>query len=145
MEVSPPNAPDIWNKKMNQEQPSIVKILWFCFTGCPVVYFLIGYSILPQANKTIVLRPSDLSGTLFMFFAVLSLAAITFTHVYLPKFLEIPDEKKKNTIRFTQYALSEAIAIMGLVLSFIGGNFTELAVLCGVSLISFFKLYPEES
>jgi hypothetical protein len=130
---------------MNPQQTTFNKILWFCFTGCIVVYFLIGTSMLSQNNKPTVFRIGELSGFLFVFFALLSLVVITIIHTYLPKFLETNDDKKKINVRLTQYALSEAIAIMGFVSSLLNGSFTQLIVLSGLSLVSFLKLFPQET
>jgi hypothetical protein len=126
------------------QQKNLKKIIWFCFSICIIIYFLIGRAVLIQHNKTIAFNASELSNPLFIFFVMLSLVVILIAHAYLPKFQET-DEKKKNTINFTQYALSEAVAIFGLVLVLINGSFTQLVILCAFSLVSLFRMFPQES
>ena len=120
-----------------------IEILWFGFVGAIAVYLFIGYQNLAQKNQQIIFNPSELSDSLFVWAGILALALIFVAHSVLPKVLPNDTQEQLLALRLAQFAFSEAIGVIGIVIFFLYGSFAQLVVLCAMAFISMLKLYPQ--
>lgn len=128
---------------MEQQQVS-PKIIWFGFVGTIAVYIFIAYQSAIGNNQEVTFRTAELSNSLFLFVAVVSIALIAVAHKYIPKLIKKSKNPNLLAMKQLQYALSEAAALLGLILFFAKGSFSQLIILCSMSFLSLLALYPGE-
>lgn len=130
---------------MNNQVVSPIKNLWFAFIGAIAIYVFIGYQSLSQENKPIALDLSDLMESLFVISVIVALLLVAVAHSFLPKLLmRTNDAGQKLVLNLMQFALSEVAGIIGIILFFSKGSFTQLLALCAIAFISLIKLFPRE-
>lgn len=128
---------------MNNQLPPI-KIIWLGFVGTLITYVFVGYQSLSAKNQPIEFKYSDLSEKSFIIAFILGFLLVVIAQFVLPRFLKSDTNGKKVIISLYQFSLSEMVGVMGLVLFFAKGSFTQLIILCSIALVSLLKLFPKE-
>jgi hypothetical protein len=127
-----------------QDSKSIQLQLWGAFLAAILIYVLVGYQKLTGGGQPVAFVSGDLFQSVFLAVVIFSGLLIGAVHRYIPELMPAPDSKKLLVRRLIQYGLSEIPAIVGLILFFSKGSFSQLVVLCALSFLSIAILMPKD-
>ena len=121
------------------------KVLWFAFVGAIVIYNLIAFAI--HASGTVF--EIDFAVPRIFFYGMLFLAFGDLVVIYR---LSAPlresalpiTPQKQQALFVISLALAEAIAILGLVFFFLGGEINIMWLLSALSLIGMALAFPKK-
>lgn len=142
------------NQTNNQPpvKPPNEKLLWVAFFGAIFIYSVVAVIISQtgegfEAGKGFVGLDSEAFSILFyalLFFAIIQLVVLFKWNSKIEhKQVEILSENKKNLFTI-KYALADAMAIYGLVLFLMNGNFNYLILFSGLAIVGMFLSYPKK-
>lgn len=127
-----------------QENPMFVpRMLWAAFLAAIFIYIFIGYQDLMQKGQAISFDSNELSGNLFFGAVIVGLCLIIAANFLLPDILKANNVGQKFILNLLQTAFSEVAAILGIALFFSQHSFTQLIVLCAISLVALLRTYPK--
>lgn len=130
----------------NSTKPDTRKILWLAFTSAIIVYNIVAV-LIAQSQKDFkgFVVPND--GLMpLLFYALLLASLINFIASFRLKekiAIELLPGKKQS-LTVASYAVSEMIAIYGLILFLIAGDFNHLYLFSGMSLAAMLLVYPRQ-
>jgi hypothetical protein len=137
---------DIQNANDQVPKPDARKILWFVFISAIIVYNIIAM-LLAQAQEDFKgFVASDDGFASLLFYVLLSVSLINFIVLFKLK-EKIAKEslpRKKQSLTVASYAIGEMMAIFGLVLFLVAGNFAYLYSFSVLALVGMILVYPGE-
>ena len=142
------------NQTNNQApaKPPNEKLIWFAFLGAIFVYSIVAV-IISQSGEGFEEGKGfvGLDGEMFsvLFYTLISLSIIQLIVLFKwnskveHKQVEALPESKKNLFTI-KYALADAMAVYGLTLFLMNGNFNHLILFSGLAVVGMFLSYPKK-
>ena len=142
------------NQTSNQSpvKPPNKKLFWFMFLGAIFIYSVVAVIISQtgegfEEGKGFIGLESEMFSVLFyalLFLAIIQLAVLfKWNSEVERKPAEALPENKKNLFMI-KYVLADAIAVYGLTLFLINGNFNHLILFSGLAVIGMLLSYPRK-
>ena len=132
-------------------KPPNEKLLWFAFLGAIFIYNIVAVMISRSSEffekeRGFVGLDSEMLSVLFYILLFLSIIQLAILFKWNSKVEHkptesLPENKKIFTIK---YALAESMAIYGLTLFLMNGNFNHLILFSGLAVVGMFLSYPKE-
>lgn len=135
------------NQLNNQSpaKPPNEKFLWCAFLGAIFIYSVVAV-IISQSGESFVELDSEMLSILFYAFLFLSIVQLSILFKWNSKVehkpIETLPENKKNLFMI-KYALADAMAIYGLMLFLLNGNFNYLILFSGLAIVGMLLSYPK--
>ena len=136
----------------SSEKPLNEKLLWFAFFSAIFIYNVVAV-IISQSGEFfdgdegfVGLDPEMLS-ILFYVFLLFSIIQLIILFKWNSKVEHKPTEalpENKKNLFMIKYAIAEAMAIYGLTLFLMNGNFSHLILFSGLAAVGMFLSYPKK-
>ena len=133
-------------------KPLNEKIIWFAFFSAIFIYNVVAVLISQSGeffgeDMGFVGLDPEMFSILFYVFLVFSIIQLVILFKWNSKIehkpVEVLPENKKN-LSMIKYAIAEAMAIYGLTLFLMNGNFSHLILFSGLAIVGMFLSYPKE-
>ncbi|MCK4592554.1 hypothetical protein KAT63_03920 [Candidatus Parcubacteria bacterium] len=133
-------------------KPPNEKLLWASFLGAIFIYSVVAVMIAQtgegfEEGKGFIELESEMFSVLFyafLFLAIIQLIVLfRWNSKTEHKLMESLSENKRNLFMI-KYALADAIAVYGLTLFLINGNFNHLILFSGLAIIGMLLSYPKK-
>lgn len=129
--------------KQQQSPTNSTRIIWFGFMGAILIYSFVAYTHLMKIHGKLELNFSELKDVLFAGALALGVGLLYLAYQVFPMKLQPMNNGKNPAVQFLQFACSESIAILGVVLVFKNGSLIQFVVLALMATVSLLNLFPE--
>ena len=143
---------DYRSSDQSSEKPLNEKLLWFAFFSAIFIYNIVAVIISRSGeffdeDAGFVGLDSEMLSILFYVFLLFSIIQLVILFKWNPKKKYNPAElppKNNGNLSVMKYGIAEAMAIYGLTLFLMNGNFSHLILFSGLAVVGMFLSYPKE-
>jgi len=134
------------------EKPLKEKLLWFAFFSAIFIYNVVAVLISQsgeffEGDEGFVGLDGKIISILFYVFLLFSIVQLVVLFKWNPKkkynLAELPPRNSGN-LSVMKYGIAEAMAIYGLTLFLMNGDFNHLILFSGLAIVGMFLSYPKE-
>ena len=133
-------------------KPLNEKLLWFAFFSAIFIYNIVAVlnsqsGEFLEGDKGFVGLDGEMISILFYVFLLFSIVQLVVLFKWNPKKKYNPAElppRNSGNLSVMKYGIAEAMAIYGLTLFLMNGNFNHLILFSGLAIVGMFLSYPKE-